>query len=714
MNNLSTFKTALILVFGLFCTGLSFGSFNGQLINAQHSKTVRAGLDDLVINVTVKNTGSEKWYGSTGRPGWTCKLIWSKGEGYRSVSRYVYSTVEPGSNSSASITLPEADIPDTPGTYSYIQLYAYYPESSYPNDYLVMTKCPITIKFQVTQPTYQIIAGNVRDSFGKGIESVKMIGLPGNPATDSQGHYSVNIQHGWSGVVTPTHSRYVFDPISTSYSEVTSDMTNANYIGIEQPGSLQIDKFTVKAGQSIGMDSVQFSGNLDVMESEMKSANEVVVSLAANDMTKPQQWVFPINESTFNKGIFSYKDIVSSFKFSLKNSKLLFSSRNVDLTGLSCPITVSLTICDYSASIELNEDIVNGPKATCPLQLLMGVKDSLTITKSVLKAGKLPNTDVFTAVGTFTVNGAFNFPADSFIVHLNDQIFTVEGSKFVHKNGVYVCANALANEGGYVTAKVDINKCQYTVILKRVSVECYGMADFGLGIFGCPLLGFERVNLGTAYTFWDITQYDQHGATWCYDSQLGMSSSNNSVSIVTPTLFSVKEDNLRDKSFYYGKEIDESACLLNMSISSTVMDGVVDLCFNDLQTYPSFLRLGQNYTDTATMTGTTEMTVEGQVVTISNGIASLTTVMGKNMAKVKVPAGTFSTVPFTDTFTLQGELRCSDQQIGTVMITLKQINYAVPGYGIVKCIRSGIIIIRCPSIKNLTERISEIYLLTHE
>jgi hypothetical protein len=50
-----------------------------------------------------------------------------------------------------------------------------------------------------------------------------------------------------------------------------------------------------------------------------------------------------------------------------------FSAKKIDLTGLSCPITVRIEIGEYVAETGLDEDIVNGPKKPCPPQLMRGI-----------------------------------------------------------------------------------------------------------------------------------------------------------------------------------------------------------------------------------------------------------------------------------------------------------------------------------------------------
>ncbi len=68
-----------------------------------------------------------------------------------------------------------------------------------------------------------VISGNA------GIEGTSMKGLPGEPVTDGAGYYSVTVDYGWSGTVTPTKEGYTFEPTSRRYSRVTADHPSSNY-----------------------------------------------------------------------------------------------------------------------------------------------------------------------------------------------------------------------------------------------------------------------------------------------------------------------------------------------------------------------------------------------------------------------------------------------------------------------------------------------------
>jgi hypothetical protein len=107
-------------------------------------------------------------------------------------------------------------------------------------------------------PTYAI-SGYVRTSGGSGISGVVMNGLPGNPPTDGNGYYSAEVNHSWSGNVTPQLSGYTFSPPDRSYANVTSDQTDQNYTGT-------IDTYTISgyvrdsSGSGISGVTVDFGG----------------------------------------------------------------------------------------------------------------------------------------------------------------------------------------------------------------------------------------------------------------------------------------------------------------------------------------------------------------------------------------------------------------------------------------------------------------------
>jgi len=149
--------------------------------------------------------------------------------------------------------------------------------------------------------------------------------------------------------------------------------------------SVQIDKCKVKAGKNGKGDRIKLKGLLYATEADFKAAigGNVIVSIEAVDMPASNEttFTFPIEEGTIKKGKYKSSkvkpidktDLVTSFKVNTITGKMKFSAKNIDLTGLSCPITVTIQIGDYVSEIVLDEDIVNGPKKQCPPELMAGL-----------------------------------------------------------------------------------------------------------------------------------------------------------------------------------------------------------------------------------------------------------------------------------------------------------------------------------------------------
>ena len=142
-------------------------------------------------------------------------------------------------------------------------------------------------------------------------------------------------------------------------------------------GTMQITKATVKAGKFRGADSMKFSGTLNATTADVNAAMNDMITLTIEAAGIPAldetTFTFPINATAFKKG--KYKspkvkpanktDPVVGLAFDTIKGKLSFSSKNLNLTGLACPITVRIQFGNYAAVTILNENIVNGTKP-CP------------------------------------------------------------------------------------------------------------------------------------------------------------------------------------------------------------------------------------------------------------------------------------------------------------------------------------------------------------
>jgi hypothetical protein len=170
-----------------------------------------------------------------------------------------------------------------------------------------------------------------------------------------------------------------------------------------------------------------------------------------------------------------------------------FSAKNVDLTGVGCPITLRVVLGDYAAEVILDEVVVNGPKKLCPLSLLMGAYDSLETVKVKGKKGTKSESDSISIAGTFTVDGSFD-TGDPVVITLGGDTFRVPGVAFTEKNGTYSCKK-IERENGTVSAKFDTVKSTYSISIKNTTFSASGDVAFGLDLFGNSLQASGMVEL---------------------------------------------------------------------------------------------------------------------------------------------------------------------------------------------------------------------------
>jgi len=92
----------------------------------------------------------------------------------------------------------------------------------------------VSVTYIVEIPEDIEIIGYVMDSNNSGINNVTLTfsNESGTASTSSGGFYSHSVSYGWSGTVTPSLEDWAFDPPSRSYSIITSNQSNQNYIRI--------------------------------------------------------------------------------------------------------------------------------------------------------------------------------------------------------------------------------------------------------------------------------------------------------------------------------------------------------------------------------------------------------------------------------------------------------------------------------------------------
>jgi Cys-rich repeat protein len=267
-------------------------------------------------------------------------------------------------------------------------------------------------------------------------------------------------------------------------------------------GVVRVDKMTVKAGKTDGTDSIKFSGWMDATADDFMAAlnGEVVVMIEAGGIPDPDETTFrfPVTGGTFSSGKYkSPRDSLALFSFDTGSGTMKFSVKDVDLTGLSCPVTVKVAVSAYIAQVELGEDMVNGTKKTSPLPLMMGVEDILTVARAKAKKGRRDGSDAVLIKGGFAAAGVLDMDQGVFIT-LGPDTFNVPGDQFTLSKGRYSCTKAESGNG-LVTAKFDSLKCTYSIKIRNAVISGSGNIAFGIDVFGNPLQAAQPITLPPAF-----------------------------------------------------------------------------------------------------------------------------------------------------------------------------------------------------------------------
>ena len=113
------------------------------------------------------------------------------------------------------------------------------------------------VKLENDTPPSVNISGNLRDGSNNPIAGAAVAFSNGGATviTSSSGYYATSVSNGWSGTSTATKGSWTFTPTSYTYSPLTSDKTNQNYVGTAAPSSVKISGY-VRDNVNIGIGGV--------------------------------------------------------------------------------------------------------------------------------------------------------------------------------------------------------------------------------------------------------------------------------------------------------------------------------------------------------------------------------------------------------------------------------------------------------------------------
>jgi hypothetical protein len=262
------------------------------------------------------------------------------------------------------------------------------------------------------------------------------------------------------------------------------------------PKALSITKCSVTAG-SKGKGTISLSGKMNPTYDDLYLTNVIQIVIGSDDMVAPYVIVIPINNAGYKKtGKFSYSGtdadgVKKSFTLDFKTSKFSFSAQNINLSGLSCPLKVGVVITKFEVNTIVDEAIVNGTKPM-PINLLMGVKNSLRLDKSKFTRNKKTGPITQMAVsGRFTVANISdaNLAANPFYVTVGSDSrigFRLPiGSFKASKNGDKFTCSKFDTSNGIADATFDFNKCTFTLTIKKTNFPASaGAADLTMEFGG--------------------------------------------------------------------------------------------------------------------------------------------------------------------------------------------------------------------------------------
>jgi len=233
---------------------------------------------------------------------------------------------------------------------------------------------------------------------------------------------------------------------------------------------VSITKCTVAAGKN-NIGTISISGVMDVNAHNLNDVNSFTITVDSNNMLSPCTGIFPVDDTSFKTGKYSYALTESgskkSFKYNTATGKFSFTAQNINLSGLACPVTMRITIGDFAGAGHAGERIVNGLRKPAPITLMLGVKNTLRIDSFKVTRGK-NKFSVKAAIAVEDTN--VNLADVNVVVTLDSQTFTIPVGSFAASKNKFVCTNAAVNEGGFATGVFDANNCTFTLTIKQTNI----------------------------------------------------------------------------------------------------------------------------------------------------------------------------------------------------------------------------------------------------
>ncbi len=288
---------------------------------------------------------------------------------------------------------------------------------------------------------------------------------------------------------------------------------------ITAPG-LTVNKCTVAAGKTQYMedddyndmkDSFTASGTV-VFPEDINDVNTVEVKLVSltDDYIAYDETLTDFNSAVVNsKGKYTHTakltkgqaGKITSLTLNLRKGTFAVTAKNIDLTGLACPLELKITLGSDELKGQATEAVVNGTK-TIPTRLMRAYKDTLIVPpgKTKVKSSTKASSDSLSVTGEIAVQdinttdpNLYGIPVVITWIDSNDlnnvQTFTIPIHSFkIPKTGrLYKCSKIepnvapVAEPNARVAASIDLDKCTFAVSITKADLNAVsGQTKFGI------------------------------------------------------------------------------------------------------------------------------------------------------------------------------------------------------------------------------------------
>jgi endoglucanase len=261
--------------------------------------------------------------------------------------------------------------------------------------------------------------------------------------------------------------------------------------GTEQTIDLTITRCKVTAGKVQGQDVFEASGTMASSPLILSSVAQIdinIVSLA--DGNGIYRETIGFDSSQVVKNNYKYAPPkgtdrgITSLTMNFSKKTFTIKTKNINLTGLACPLQLNITIGNYTLSGDVDETIVNGTK-TIPTRLMRMYKNTLIVPPGKAKV-KSDSLSVSGEIAVEDINDA-NMDEPSLVAQdvnivWGSQTFTIPADSFSAVKGhSYKCSKINVNPNGIVTATIDFDKCTFAVSIAKANIDAViGDVMFGI------------------------------------------------------------------------------------------------------------------------------------------------------------------------------------------------------------------------------------------